>query len=150
MPLLTDLQGPTYFRTGVVERGGAEHGETIYFADDDCHFVDHVDVYCHKTNSVVKKPIKKVRAIAVGKTVPYGIVLLSRPFHTTLVISAKGDDRYFVVDTAPRLEDAINFDERYTEKCRLHREFEDQFRAYVRRMEEFFDERPSRPLADGH
>lgn len=147
---LLDVQGPIYFRLGVVERGGAKHGETIYFADGDCHFIDHVEAYCHESNNVVRKPVRKVRVIAVGKTVPYGIVLLNRPFRTALVVSEKGDDQCIVMTVEPRLAEAISFDARYTEKCRLDREFEGHLRAYLRRMEEFFDERPSRPLADGH
>jgi hypothetical protein len=146
--LLAEIKGPIYFRLGVV----AYPGETIYFADEDCHFTELVDVYCHETNAAVKRPIKKVQAIAVGKTVPYGIVLLAKPYRTCLVVSKgnRGDDGYIPVDITPQFANVIDYDERYTEKCRLSREFEGQIRTYLRRMEEFFDEATYRPLADGH
>lgn len=88
--------------------------------------------------------------IAVGKTVPYGIVLLARPCRTVLVLSNQEGEEYIPVDVAPQLAATINHDDRYLEKCRIHREFEQHVRAYLRQMEEFFDERPARPLADGH
>lgn len=151
MALLRDVSGPLYFRLGVVERGGAKHGETIYFVDDgDCHFVEQVDVYCHEQGKMAKRDVRKVRVIAVGKTVPYGIVLLDRPFRTNLVLSETGEDEYVTVDVEPRVDAAIDHDDRYMEKCRLQREFEERLRDHLRCMEEFFDERPSRPLADGH
>ena len=150
MPLLSSLEGPIYFRLGVVERGGAVHGETIYYAGVSPHVVEYVDRYDANTNSMTKFSIAKVRVIAVGKTVPYGIVLFNVPYHTACVISGDGDDEYYECDVVPRLQAAVGYDVRHLDKCDNERMFRRQVDDFLKKAEAFFDERPSRPLADGN
>ena len=154
MPFLKDVVGPCFIIEDVVARGGSKHHETIYFVPTDAHYQEDVKCYCPKTNAMTPYFVDKLRVVAVGKKLPYGRLILDKPYWTTLVIFHKKDNGTgmestystvnFDIDTNPQLTN----DDRYLEKLANERRFREDFDRYLRMAEQFFDERPRLPMAD--
>lgn len=140
MPFLKDVVGPCFIIEDVIARGGATH-ETIFYIPPDPHFREDVKQYCQKTNAMIPCWVDCVRAVAVGKKLPYGRLILDKPYRTKLIVFHKGDDGSgmestystitFDVDTSPQR----TTDEHYLERAANSLKFREDFERLLRQVE---------------